>query len=219
MAKSDQPLNFTSQVWFINVLGTYSRPIPRSLVQKRSILNHRKALSWMDEHATFPKKIQYKVNSGDYSHESLELFYRINAVIYKAYEKKKITDLTQYKETVILRSNPRVTSCYLMWPQMTSIKDIFIRLLKSNFYTRKGWNESNPANEKFETNDQILSLGKSLPVELPVYFWWTKFNFSGQISTLLLGKISSTYKIVFLIGSTFYKSLWLWNSATSTVGK
>ena len=58
----------------------------------------------MDEHATFPKKIQYKVNSGDYSHESLELFYRINAVIYKAYEKKKITDLTQYKETVILES-------------------------------------------------------------------------------------------------------------------
>ena len=55
----------------------------------------------MDEHATFPKKIQYKVNSGDYSHESLELFYRINAVIYKAYEKKKIADLTQYKETVI----------------------------------------------------------------------------------------------------------------------
>ena len=58
----------------------------------------------MDEHASFPKKIQYKVNSGDYSHESLELFYRINAVIYKAYEKKKITDLTQYKETVILES-------------------------------------------------------------------------------------------------------------------
>ena len=57
----------------------------------------------MDEHATFPKKIQYKVNSGDYSHESLELFYRINAVIYKAYEKKKIADLTQYKETVIWR--------------------------------------------------------------------------------------------------------------------
>ena len=91
--KSGQPLNFTSQVWYINILAT--------LENGQLILNHPKALSWMDEHATFPKKIQYKVNSGDYSHESLELFYRINAVIYKAYEKKKIADLTQYKETVI----------------------------------------------------------------------------------------------------------------------
>lgn len=71
----------------------------------------------MDEHATFPKKIQYKVNSGDYSHESLELFYRINAVIYKAYEKKKIADLTQYKETVISRPFKGLT---LEWPHVTS---------------------------------------------------------------------------------------------------
>jgi tetratricopeptide (TPR) repeat protein len=47
-----------------------------------------KALDWMDAYAEYSKKIQYKIHSGNYSHETLELFYRINALILKSYEQK-----------------------------------------------------------------------------------------------------------------------------------
>ena len=97
-----------------------------------------KSLNWMDKHgASYPKKVQYKQSSTDYVHESLEMFYRINASILKSYLNGKILDLTKYKPTVFL-------------------------LMKTNFYTRKGWNEQKEE-VILDTPEQILTqLGQNL---------------------------------------------------------
>ena len=50
---------------------------------EKSIEFYFNALEWMDAYAVYQKKIQYKLHSGDYSHETLEIFYRINAVVLK----------------------------------------------------------------------------------------------------------------------------------------
>ena len=56
------------------------------------------ALEWLDGYAQYPKKIPFKIHAGDYAHEALEIFYRINAVILKAYEKNQ--DLGPYRLAV-----------------------------------------------------------------------------------------------------------------------
>lgn len=56
------------------------------------------ALEWLDGYAQYPKKIPFKIHAGDYAHEALEIFYRINAVILKAYGKNQ--DLGPYRSAV-----------------------------------------------------------------------------------------------------------------------
>ena len=48
--------------------------------------HYHNGLEWMHEFASYPAKIQSKLNSGSFNHETLEVFYRITAFITKRYE-------------------------------------------------------------------------------------------------------------------------------------
>merc|ERR1712106_70458 len=115
---------------------------------EEAVASYVKSMTWMDQHgASYPKKVQYKQSSADYVHESLEMFYRVNAAILKAYLNGAILDLTPFKSTIY-------------------------DLMKSNFYTRKGWNEptKQPEEQILDSPEQILSqLGQNLVMIVALY--------------------------------------------------
>lgn len=91
------------------------------------------ALDWMDGYAQYPKKIQYKMHSGDYSHETLEIFYRINAVILKAYEKHY---------------------------DILKLQDVIKKLTNQPFYNRNGNDEDAvifARHKSYDSSDRILA--------------------------------------------------------------